>query len=97
MIKVEIQISRDTFTDLSRRIRSELANIPKEALPVFVANTPIRTGNARNRTSLQGNTILANYAYAGRLDQGYSRQSPQGMVKPTVDFIQQRVKKITGV
>ena len=97
MIKVNIQISKDTFSGLSKRITSELARIPKDAYPVFVSNTPIRTGNARNRTSLIGNTIRANYSYADRLDQGYSRQSPQGMVKPTVDFIVQRVKKITGV
>jgi hypothetical protein len=85
----------DSMSPSLRRIQSELAKLPAEAFNVFVKTTPKRTGNARRRTRLQSNrTIVANYAYADRLDQGASRQAPQGMSKPTKKYIQQRLNKI---
>jgi len=70
--------------------------LPKEAYDYFVDSTPIRTGNARRSTSLRGNTIDANYAYAKRLDQGYSRQAPKGMSDPTEKFLQKRIDDLIG-
>jgi hypothetical protein len=43
---------------------------------------------------LNGTQINANYPYAQRLDDGYSPQSPDGMTKPTLDFIKKRVNQI---
>jgi hypothetical protein len=78
-----------------KNVKRELDKLPKEALKVFVQNTPIRTGNARRNTKLKGkNVIHARYNYATRLDEGYSKQSPEGMVKPTEEFIKQRLKQI---
>ena len=68
----------------------------KEAHKVFRANTPIRSGNARRNTNLYQDTIEANYPYAQRLDQGYSKQRPDGMTKPTIAFLQDYVKKNLG-
>ena len=70
--------------------------LPKEGYDYFVDSTPIRTGNARNRTRLRGNTIDANYAYAERLDDGYSRQAPKGMSEPTEKFLQKRIDNLIG-
>ena len=70
--------------------------LPKEAYDYFVDSTPIRTGNARNKTRLRGSTIDANYAYAERLDEGYSRQSPRGMTGPTEKFIEKRINDLIG-
>jgi hypothetical protein len=70
--------------------------LPKEALDYFVDSTPIRTGNARRSTRLRGNTIDANYAYAERLDDGYSRQAPKGMSGPTEKFLQKRIDNLIG-
>ncbi len=67
----------------------------KAALPVFYKNTPVRSGNARRNTSQFQDTIEANYPYAQRLDQGWSKQSPKGMTKPTMDFLRQYVQKIS--
>jgi hypothetical protein len=61
---------------------------------VFVSVTPKDTGNARRQTRLSGNTIEANYSYAGALDKGWSKQAPQGMTKPTERFIKNRLDKI---
>jgi len=70
--------------------------LPKEGYDYFVDSTPIRSGNARRSTSLRGNTIDANYAYAQRLDEGYSRQSPKGMSGPTEKFLQKRIDDLIG-
>jgi hypothetical protein len=77
-----------------KKIQQKLDKVPKEAHKVFVSNTPIRTGNARRNTKLQKDKIKANYPYAKRLDEGYSKQSPEGMVKPTLEYIRNRIKQI---
>ena len=82
------------MTNSLKRIQKKLNQVPKEAYKEFVQETPIRSGNARRKTRLQGKTINANYAYAKRLDEGYSKQAPEGMSKPTEDFIKQRVAAI---
>ena len=70
--------------------------LPKEAYDYFVNSTPIRSGNARRSTRLQGDTINANYAYAERLDEGYSRQAPKGMTGPTEKFLEKRIDDLIG-
>lgn len=75
-----------------------LSKIPKtlikEAGDYFRNITPVKTGNARNSTYLGGNVIRAAYPYASRLDDGYSRQAPDGMVEPTIAFIDKRLKQL---
>jgi hypothetical protein len=71
-------------------------NIAQAAFPTFYANTPVRTGNARRRTSVNRGEIQANYPYAQRLDNGWSKQRPDGMTKPTVKFIQDYLKRNLG-
>ena len=63
------------------------------AYKVFYKNTPVRSGNARRNTELRQDEIQARYPYAGRLDEGYSKQSPRGMVEPTIKWLQQFVRK----
>ena len=76
------------------RIEKLIANIPKEAFTEFVKDTPVRSGNARRKTRLVGNKIVAGYNYAQKLDEGSSKQAPQGMTKPTEDFIKKRMQQI---
>lgn len=86
-----------------KRIQRKLDKVPQEAYKEFVKNTPVKTGNARRNTRLKGNTIEANYQYAQVLDKGRhmtnrgmrgSEQAPQGMSKPTQEFIQKRITQI---
>lgn len=70
--------------------------VAKAAYPVFYKNTPIKTGNARRRTTVDKGEIRADYPYAQRLDNGYSRQSPGGMTRPTLDFIQSYIRRNIG-
>ena len=87
-------IIKDNMTKSLKNIQKNLSVVPKEAYKEFVANTPIRSGNARRKTRLQGKTINAAYPYAKKLDEGFSKQSPDGMSKPTEDYIKQRVAAI---
>ena len=91
---MSVTLKVNTMTSSLKRIQKKLAQVPKEAYQEFVDETPIRTGNARRKTRLQGQTITAQYPYAKRLDEGYSSQSPDGMTKPTEDFIKKRVAEI---
>lgn len=91
---MSVTLTVNTMTSSLKRIQKKLTQVPKEAYTEFVSDTPIRSGNARRKTRLQGKTINANYPYAKRLDEGYSQQAPDGMTKPTEDFIKKRVAAI---
>jgi hypothetical protein len=66
----------------------------------FYQNTPVKTGNAKANTLLQGRTIRADYAYAGVLDAGRgwrdgqmrgSVQAPNGMSQSTIQLARQLI------
>ncbi len=86
-------------------------NVAKAAFPTFYGNTPIGDpskwqskkappgyvpGNARRNTTVDKGEIVADYAYASRLDNGYSRQSPGGMTRPTLAFIRSYIRNNIG-
>jgi hypothetical protein len=62
--------------------------------PVFLEHTPVLTGNAKKHTSKTSSQINAQYPYAQRLNEGYSRKSPQGMSKPTIEAIRAYIRKV---
>jgi len=79
-----------------KRLLEEMADLPeevmKDAAPFMKKKTPIRSGNAQSKTNLKNKTtVLADYAYADRLDNGWSRQAPNGFTDPTIDYIDQQV------
>ena len=85
---------KDNITSSLQRITKQINNLPKEAFTQFVKDTPIRSGNARRKTRLSGNKIVAGYNYAQKLDEGFSKQAPEGMTKPTEQFIEKRMAEI---
>ena len=93
---MNLQFSNN-LTPLLKKQQQAIKKIPDEAYKVFVKETPVRSGNARRKTKLKGKKeIVADYAYAERLDQGWSKQSPEGMIKPTEDYIIDRFNKIVS-
>lgn len=76
------------------KIKDDLKNVPKQAHKFFVDKTPKQSGNARNKTILSNDEIVAKYPYARRLDKGYSKQAPRGMTIPTIDFIKRLIRGI---
>lgn len=84
------QIAKD-ITKLKKRVN----DFPEQALEKFKELTPIDTGNARKNTDLKNKkTILANYPYAKRLNEGWSKQAPEGMVKPFLKWLRQQSRLI---
>jgi len=67
------------------------------AYKAFVKNTPVRSGNARRKTKKSGHNIDAAYPYAQRLEEGYSKQAPNGMTEPTLEEVRQYVYNKLGV
>jgi len=97
--------------DLSKfkLMASELKEVTARAMPEiyreFVKNTPVQSGNARQHTSMNGKSIVANYPYAQVLDDGRkysegrykgSTQAPQGMTKPTEEFALKLIAKLVN-
>ena len=96
MIKAKLTV-QDEITPMLRRQRQALKQFPAQALDEFVDLTPVRTGNARSRTRLVNNdTIVADYPYAERLDDGWSRQAPRGMTQPFEAWVRRWVTRVFG-
>lgn len=95
MIKVDIRFD-DKLNQQLDSIQQQLKAYPQQALEEFKSLTPIRQGNARRRTTLKNDRIEADYPYATRLDQGWSKQAPNGMTQPFEQWVRARVKQIFG-
>jgi hypothetical protein len=94
MARLTVKLVKNLMTPSLKRINNALDKLPKEAHRVFKDETPKKTGNAKRRTRLQGEVIKADYPYATELDAGKSRQAPEGMTKPTEEYITKRIKAI---
>lgn len=81
------------FNKLMTNLENNAKGLSKGAHQVFVENTPKNTGNARQRTKLQGDTIIADYDYSKKLDDGFSKKNPQGMTAPTEKWIEQEFNR----
>lgn len=96
-MKLSVQITNNITPALQKQQR-EILNLPEKGYKEFVKNTPINKGNARRNTKLRNKKeIIADYPYAKKLNEGYSKQSPQGMTEPTMDYIAEEfIKIMTG-
>ena len=82
---MSIKINQKQVDKLFDNMEDISKNIVDQSYPYLRSETPIRTGNARNKTKKQGMSIKSNYGYAGSLDAGSSRQAPDGFTDPTID------------
>lgn len=76
------------------KINRELKTVPKKTYDFFVESTPKQSGNARKKTKLKGDKIVAGYKYAKALDKGHSGQAPQGMTQPTAEYFKTLIRKM---
>ena len=93
---------RVDLTQFNRQISqalNALDDLPEFAEKTMQSKTPVRTGNARRNTNLQGNTVVADYPYAQRLEDNYSTQTRgQGIIEPTLQAIQREVdRRLKGI
>ena len=102
MIKMTVNIQNNIQFALAKQ-QKQLKELPKKAFQKFHDITPEDKGNAKRNTRLRGKSIQANYPYAEVLDKGRhmtnrgmrgSTQAPEGMTKPTTDFIIEEFYKI---
>lgn len=91
---VKIKINDSKFGRKVKKLSEVPDQVTEEAYKYFKKTTPIRSGNARRKTKQKGNAIIADYPYARRLDEGYSRQAPRGMTEPTLKFIQRKMNQL---
>lgn len=89
-------------SNITNRLNKVLQTVDEKRLTDFAYRrfrqyTPFRSGNARRNTKKEQNAILADYVYAGRLEEGYSKQAPDGMTEPTIEDIRQYVERKLGV
>jgi hypothetical protein len=87
------------FNRQMARANKAFNTLPDYALRTMRAYTPYRTGNARRNTRLQGSSVIADYAYAQRLEDNHSPQTMgQGIIAPTETAIQREVdRRIKGI
>jgi len=88
-----IKINAKVFEKRMNKLAGLPSYLVDEALDITKENTPVASGNARNKTIKKGNKIVSNYAYAGRLNDGYSRQAPQGFTQPTIEQLDDQAEK----
>jgi len=89
-----MKIDSKVFNKRMKLLEKVPDQLLKNAESELKAQTPIRSGNARNKTKLRGDKIRSNYPYAGVLDAGSSRQAPDGFTKPTIEFMGKNVDKL---
>jgi hypothetical protein len=96
MFNVRLEVKQQNIGLAFAKVQHELDKIPGKAYQYFKvdAPTPIKSGNARRNTILKDHEIQANYPYAKRLDEGYSKQAPDGMSKPTIEEIRRMVDRV---
>lgn len=85
---MQITVDDREFKALMQRIEREAVNSWNDTGNYFKKITPKDTGNARRNTRLKYKEITADYAYAGRLDEGWSKQAPKGMSDPAIDYFE---------
>ena len=95
---MKVRVDDSEFIQLVGNLKKMPENTMKKALPFYKQKTPIREGNARRNTRRNSLTINSDYGYAGRLDEGWSKQSPDGFTGPTIDkldsLVTEYIKKV---
>jgi len=93
-VKVELgpNFTRTQRSELGQFVESVMADVQQ----IAAKKTPRRSGAASRAWKQQGsgiNTEVANdKPYIQRLDEGYSRQAPGGILKPTIREIRRKYK-----
>ena len=93
------RVNLSQFNKQINAAKQALDDLPEFAEKTMKEKTPVRSGNARRNTELQGNSVVANYPYAQRLEDNYSPQTRgQGIIAPTEREIQKEVdRRLKGI
>jgi hypothetical protein len=94
-----VKVNLTQFNKQMSKALNALDDLPEFAETTMKRYTPVRSGNARRNTNLQGNTVTADYPYAQRLEDNWSPQTRgQGIIAPTEAAIQREVdRRLKGI
>jgi len=94
-----VKVNLTQFNRQMAQAVNAVIGLPEFAEKSMKSNTPIRSGNARRNTILRGNTVIANYPYALRLEDNWSPQTRgRGIIAPTEEDIQKEVdRRLKGI
>lgn len=97
MAKTSLKISKKDLAKLQKQVNNAIDDSTEDTYEFFKKKTPVKGGNARRNTKIQDRgsktTISGDYAYAGRLDSGYSKQAPRGMTKPSLKELEKQITR----
>jgi len=90
-----LKLNKADLRRLEKNIDNAIADSMQDTFKYYRQETPVRGGNARNKTKFNKNrnSINSNYDYAGRLDSGWSKQAPKGFTKPSLNFLEKQITK----
>lgn len=98
-MSAKITIDDQDFQRMLKDVVPALLTSWGQAGEFYKKSTPVAPkngGNAQSKTSTKDNVITADYGYAARLDEGWSKQRPQGMSTETVEVFESRVNQNLG-
>ena len=97
MAKASVKISKRDMIKLQKQINKAIDTSTEETYEFFKQKTPVKGGNARRNTKYKEKStktsIIGDYPYSGRLDEGYSKQAPRGMTKPSLRELEKVITK----
>ena len=100
MSKATIKINKQDLRGLNQDIDKAIDRSAKDTYKFFKQTTPIDSGNARRKTRFKDTPtqkiINADYPYADRLDKGWSKQAPKGMIEPSIEYFEQQLSRRFG-
>jgi len=90
-----LKLNKADLRRLQNDINKAISTSMEDTFNYYKKETPKKGGNARNKTKFNKsrNSIKSNYDYAGRLDSGWSKQSPKGFTKPSLNFLENTITK----
>ena len=94
--------ARGTLDELKGSISKDFNAYAQEVYAEIVKTTPVRSGQARRSWTKPQPTRKDNYnavitssslPYMQPLDEGYSKQAPNGIIQPAIDKVTRRYNK----
>lgn len=93
---VGIKLNKRDVAALAKDVQDAIDDSLEDTYDYYKKATPIKLGNARRNTkfSATNKEIKSDYDYAGRLDNGWSKQAPNGFTKQSYAFLKRRLGKL---
>lgn len=97
-LEVGVRVDATKFLKKMKKLEEVPQLSMKNTFPYYKQKTPVKSGNARNKTKVNLNQlkIRSNYAYAGRLDEGWSKQAPNGFTDPAIEYLEDFIETQVG-